>query len=376
MERKRTLSRDRAQFPGGFSRSRSSRRVVAYGTSVSLAMARIDISGFCARSSRTCRRVLSSKRGRPTCFPSIRALAIPAFTRSDSRMPSWFASAASSPISAAPGGTRFLISIFLDQLPALVTIDEGAKLPALVLGFLPVGGDSRIEGDPSHGSQGTPFGSVSRGAEEAMKPGLRARHPADPFEPPSRQWYRTPDHYPLACVFVPLFPNPQVLECWPALVKHQYEHRAAQLRAGFDIGILQHLQAVSPALSEEKSNVRSTDFFWRPKRSSRVCWGGSGVLTSRHERARTQSCCSTARGTASECNTVRTADPGPALPNPLGIWHAADNRAAEPSFPCGWKGPHWFWWSSPPPTIESPTAVSRGWPYRGCELLRDENPPL
>ena len=29
MERKRTLSRDRAQFPGGFSRSRSSRRVVA-----------------------------------------------------------------------------------------------------------------------------------------------------------------------------------------------------------------------------------------------------------------------------------------------------------------------------------------------------------
>ena len=41
-----------------------------------------------------------------------------------------------------------------------------------------------------------------------MKPGLRARHPADPFEPPSRQWYRTPDHYPLACVFVPLFPNP------------------------------------------------------------------------------------------------------------------------------------------------------------------------
>ena len=29
--------------------------------------------------------------------------------------------------SAAPGGTRFLISIFLDQLPALVTIDEGAK---------------------------------------------------------------------------------------------------------------------------------------------------------------------------------------------------------------------------------------------------------
>ncbi len=101
MERKRTLSRDRAQFPGGFSRSRSSRRVVAYGTSVSLAMARIDISGFCARSSRTCRRVLSSKRGRPTCFPSIRALAIPAFTRSDSRMPSWFASAASSPISAS-----------------------------------------------------------------------------------------------------------------------------------------------------------------------------------------------------------------------------------------------------------------------------------
>ena len=43
-----------------------------------------------------------------------------------------------------------------------------------------------------------------------MKPGLRARHPADPFEPPSRQWYRTPDHYPLACVFVPLFPNPQI----------------------------------------------------------------------------------------------------------------------------------------------------------------------
>ena len=42
-----------------------------------------------------------------------------------------------------------------------------------------------------------------------MKPGLRARHPAAPFEPPSRQWYRTPDHYPLACVFVPLFPNPQ-----------------------------------------------------------------------------------------------------------------------------------------------------------------------
>ena len=38
--------------------------------------------------------------------------------------------------SAAPGGTRFLISIFLDQLPALVTIDEGAKLPSLVLGFL------------------------------------------------------------------------------------------------------------------------------------------------------------------------------------------------------------------------------------------------
>ena len=53
MERKRTLSRDRAQFSGGFSRSRSSRRVVAYGTSISLAMARIDISGFCARSSRT-----------------------------------------------------------------------------------------------------------------------------------------------------------------------------------------------------------------------------------------------------------------------------------------------------------------------------------
>ena len=75
--------------------------MVAYGTSVSLAMARIDISGFWARSSRTCRRVLSSKRGRPTCFPSIRALAIPAFTRSDSRMPSWFASAASSPISAS-----------------------------------------------------------------------------------------------------------------------------------------------------------------------------------------------------------------------------------------------------------------------------------
>ena len=100
MERKRTLSRDRAQFPGGFSRS-SSRRVVAYGTSVSRAMARIDMSGFCARSSRTCRRVLSSKRGRPTCFPSIRALAIPAFTRSDSRIPSWFASAASSPISAS-----------------------------------------------------------------------------------------------------------------------------------------------------------------------------------------------------------------------------------------------------------------------------------
>ena len=44
-----------------------------------------------------------------------------------------------------------------------------------------------------------------------MKPGLRARHPADPFEPPSRQWYRTPGHYPLACVFVPLFPNPQIL---------------------------------------------------------------------------------------------------------------------------------------------------------------------
>ena len=97
--------------------------------------------------------------------------------------------------------------------PALVTIDEGAKLPSLVLGFLPVGGDSRIEGDPSHGSQGTPFGSVSRGAEEPMKPGLRARHPADPFEPPSRQWYRTPDHYPLACVFVPLFPNPLILFC-------------------------------------------------------------------------------------------------------------------------------------------------------------------
>ena len=34
--------------------------------------------------------------------------------------------------SAAPGGTRFLISIFLDQLPALVTIDEGAKRPARV----------------------------------------------------------------------------------------------------------------------------------------------------------------------------------------------------------------------------------------------------
>ena len=29
--------------------------MVAYGTSVSLAMARIDISGFCARSSLTCR---------------------------------------------------------------------------------------------------------------------------------------------------------------------------------------------------------------------------------------------------------------------------------------------------------------------------------
>ena len=181
---------------------------------------------------------------------------------------------------------------------------------------------------------------------------------------PDQSWSRreTPELYRIRL---------HVSACYP-----QYEHRAAQLRAGFDIGILQHLQAVSPALSEEKSNVRSTDFFWRPKRSSRVCWGGSGVLTSRHERARTQSCCSTARGTASECNTVRTADPGPALPNPLGIWHAADNRAAEPSFPCGWKGPHWFWWSSPPPTIESPTAVSRGWPYRGCELLRDENPPL
>ena len=74
--------------------------------------------------------------------------------------------------SAAPGGTRFLISIFLDQLPALVTIDEGAKLPSLILGLLPVGGDSRIEGDPSYGSQGTPFGSVSRGAEEPLKPGL------------------------------------------------------------------------------------------------------------------------------------------------------------------------------------------------------------
>ena len=48
--------------------------------------------------------------------------------------------------SAAPGGTRFLISIFLDQLPALVTLDEGAKLPSLILGFLPVGGDSRIRG--------------------------------------------------------------------------------------------------------------------------------------------------------------------------------------------------------------------------------------
>ena len=122
--------------------------------------------------------------------------------------------------SAAPGGTRFLISIFLDQLPALVTIDEGAKLPSLVLGFLPVGGDSRIEGDPSHGSQGTPFGSVSRGAEEPMKPGLRARHPADPFEPPSRQWYRTPDHYPLACVFVPLFPNPQIGQLKAHLPRH------------------------------------------------------------------------------------------------------------------------------------------------------------
>ena len=39
--------------------------------------------------------------------------------------------------SAAPGGTRFLISIFLDQFPALVTLDEGAKLPSLILGFLP-----------------------------------------------------------------------------------------------------------------------------------------------------------------------------------------------------------------------------------------------
>ena len=37
----------------------------------------------------------------PNVLPSIRALAIPAFTRSDSRMPSWFASAASSPISAS-----------------------------------------------------------------------------------------------------------------------------------------------------------------------------------------------------------------------------------------------------------------------------------
>ena len=50
-----------------------------------------------------------------------------------------------------------------------------------------------------------------------MKPGLRARHPADPFEPPSRQWYRTPDHYPLACVFVPLFPNPPFHQAIPPI---------------------------------------------------------------------------------------------------------------------------------------------------------------
>ena len=50
--------------------------------------------------------------------------------------------------SAAPGGTRFLISIFLDQLPALVTLDEGAKLPSLVLGFLPVGWRLSYRGRP------------------------------------------------------------------------------------------------------------------------------------------------------------------------------------------------------------------------------------
>ena len=52
---------------------------------------------------------------------------------------------------------------------------------ALILGFLPVGGDSRIEGDPSHGSQGTPFGSVSPGAEEPMKPGLSSSSSGRPF---------------------------------------------------------------------------------------------------------------------------------------------------------------------------------------------------
>ena len=30
----------------------------------------------------------------------------------------------------------------------------------------------------------------------------------------TQQWYRTPDHYPLACVFVPLFPNPQHRQYW------------------------------------------------------------------------------------------------------------------------------------------------------------------
>ncbi len=94
--------------------------MVAYGTSVARAMARIDMSGFCARSSRTCRRVLSSKRGRPTCFPSIRALAIPAFTRSDSRMPSWFASAASSPIK----GTTQILVIFHAKGPQMAPHDS------------------------------------------------------------------------------------------------------------------------------------------------------------------------------------------------------------------------------------------------------------